>query len=600
MEKSTATLGALTAVIGLALLGLLSAIGFGSVPRGKSSLAGDATASFVSSVNHSLEAKQLLSHGRSGMLGASDGRLARLEAAIHPIFTALPKSREDSSKVEQAAARYALHRLFSSNNWWNFKEFRSSGKGQGPEFFESEFTVESKVADLVADVLEADTGDKLVSLEDLGVLAAAVEYLVRGESTALLMKAYQVIGLSHREPINVEQRRHVLDAFIVLLIGDEGGENGTLHDELDVAKARAIIKRNKDGKDLVSDTMLWASDFETTVRHQVGMRNPFTSASEGPWNFPSMAELGEDIITKVGRVSASDCSSLKRQLLDVEERHGATSLATEGSIDLDLFFNHHLMGLGLARSKAERYLAPTGALDTTDPKNPRVIVSNYVLAAQLCLPTPGAITMCCINECNALMESLERSIARPSAAPGIVGSVAAALESTSVVAPRELPSFLLRGLDRIAAQHGRQVPLHSKAFALWMHRAFPAECPNPAIAGEGHAPWVGEAFVESLDSSQGFMMKKEARQHMYDASDGSNETSEMDRIFQSDEEELDVVAERHVPRPQTWTCSWRSLLSLIGLVSMVVASVIVMRQHFSAAMQAVESRDGKGGEGFFI
>jgi len=421
-----------------------------------------------------------------------------------------------------------------------------------------------------------------------------VEDLVQGESIGQLVAAYQATGLSVLEPLNLEQRKLVLDAFVVIFIAPN---TDPLDDEPDVA---AAIEKIREDNALLDDTMLWAADFEETGRREDRMRNPFVNVEEGSWDFSSMGDLVEDILSKIGRAQASDCFTLKRELLELEDNPTSTSSVTAGSIDLELFHQRHLNDLGITHPGLSRaYMTRLGALDVKDPEKPRAIVSNYVYASAMCLPTPGAIKLCCANECHVLMESLERSIVQPAAAPEVVGSVVAALPSTTVAAPRKLSDLLLRGLDRIADQHGGQVPLHSKAFARWMHRAFPAECPNPSVPGAAHAPWVGEAFVESLDGGSGFMTKKEAKQHRYDASAGSNETDEIDDFLDVEEEELVVVAETPA-RPRVWAHTARVFLRMVALAAVVVASGFVARGHLIEVKRACGGCEVKKDDDLFI
>merc|ERR1719254_409420 len=130
------------------------------------------------------------------------------------------------------------------------------------------------------------------------------------------------------------------------------------------------------------------------------------------------------------------------------------------------------------------YLKHLGALDDADPVRPSVIVPNILYGRSNCLATSsGFHSVCCVNQCDALMETLERSVARPVASPSVIAECVAVLPSDTVAAPRNLSGSLRQKLDLIASQHGGHVPLHGEMFALWMHHAFPYECPMPHVSG---------------------------------------------------------------------------------------------------------------------
>merc|ERR1719183_3110636 len=87
-----------------------------------------------------------------------------------------------------------------------------------------------------------------------------------------------------------------------------------------------------------------------------------------------------------------------------------------------------------------------------------------------------------MDECEGLLGHLERQIAAPETAPARIASLVSELPSSSVTAPRKLPTALIDRLAEIAAEHDGSVPLHGRLFAQWMHHAFPRECPYPHLS----------------------------------------------------------------------------------------------------------------------
>merc|ERR1719506_2450909 len=81
------------------------------------------------------------------------------------------------------------------------------------------------------------------------------------------------------------------------------------------------------------------------------------------------------------------------------------------------------------------------------------------------------------------MSHVEREIAAPEATPSEVIGIVSGMSSSTVEAPRNLPTKLVNKLDDAAAQHGGSVQIHGRMFAQWMHHAFPRECPFPHVSG---------------------------------------------------------------------------------------------------------------------
>ena len=59
------------------------------------------------------------------------------------------------------------------------------------------------------------------------------------------------------------------------------------------------------------------------------------------------------------------------------------------------------------------YLRHLGVLDETGPRQLSVVLTNYIYAQVNGVASSGLYSICCIDECEALMAQLERSIAKP-------------------------------------------------------------------------------------------------------------------------------------------------------------------------------------------
>merc|ERR1719323_717163 len=101
---------------------------------------------------------------------------------------------------------------------------------------------------------------------------------------------------------------------------------------------------------------------------------------------------------------------------------------------------------------------------------------NYIISSQ-------HFAMACIDECEDLLEHIERRVAAPRASVERLAEIVGSLPSSSQPARKAIPEPLLQKLAEVAGVHGGQVPLHGRLFALWMHHAYPRECPYPHVAG---------------------------------------------------------------------------------------------------------------------
>merc|ERR1719401_1964950 len=81
------------------------------------------------------------------------------------------------------------------------------------------------------------------------------------------------------------------------------------------------------------------------------------------------------------------------------------------------------------------YLRALGALDESDPSRMSVIIPNFVVSRSNCITPSSLYSVCCLNECEGLMASLERVIGGPVAEPSRIAELVSALPSDTVDAP---------------------------------------------------------------------------------------------------------------------------------------------------------------------
>lgn len=209
----------------------------------------------------------------------------------------------------------------------------------------------------------------------------------------------------------------------------------------------------------------------------------------------------EEVLTRVREVGEhysivydDDCKNMKDELVRIESRK-------PGRVRLTDFYKLSLNGGVWEFTEKQDYLRTFGALDESDPSTPLVIIPNYIGGRQNCLTASSYYALCCRNECEDLMQSLEGKLASPTAQPAEIVALVQSMSSSTISAPRTLSPALLERLDQVAAVNDGHVPLHGRLFAQWMHHAFPRECAFPHEAGTTTAltpdEWMKETGQEN-------------------------------------------------------------------------------------------------------
>merc|ERR1719230_1137331 len=192
------------------------------------------------------------------------------------------------------------------------------------------------------------------------------------------------------------------------------------------------------------------------------------------WN--ATLRVLEEVGERYGKWQNKECHDLKKTLVEMED------LGT-GRVPLTRFYKSALDNISWQFMESVPYLRQLGALDETEPDAKSVVIPNYVYSPSNCVASSTFYSVCCIDECEALLGVLERSVEAPDATPKEIAALVSKLPSDTVMAPRSLPDLLNSRLQEIATYHGGRVPLHGRLFAQWMHHAYPRECPYPHISG---------------------------------------------------------------------------------------------------------------------
>merc|ERR1740121_512216 len=117
-----------------------------------------------------------------------------------------------------------------------------------------------------------------------------------------------------------------------------------------------------------------------------------------------------------------------------------------------------------------------------------------------------------MNECDALMGHLEKTLGKPEAEPEEIVALIKALPSATMPAGAQVSDLMMLRLRGIArGSDGSEgsvstgkVPIHGRMFAQWMHHAYPRECPFPHFSGSTNPlfleEWINETGKDYLAS----------------------------------------------------------------------------------------------------
>merc|ERR1719473_1265908 len=86
-----------------------------------------------------------------------------------------------------------------------------------------------------------------------------------------------------------------------------------------------------------------------------------------------------------------------------------------GRIPLSTFWSQPA-GAVYQFSESAEYLRKTGALDESAPGSPSVLIANYLLGPSNCIASSTYYSICCLSECELLMNELEGKLQSPAAA----------------------------------------------------------------------------------------------------------------------------------------------------------------------------------------
>jgi len=412
----------------------------------------------------------------------SQQRLQELEAALRPMYEALPK--EQSGYLGYQSVRYALHRLLLQRHGWFIVGLEPTDEAL-PPYLNGEW-----VPQYLQGLLEERLGNRGIDLREIAALAASLEDLVRSEAARRMNLVYKQLHVSESARVETDDADRLLETYMMVYLNE-----GNL-----TVEGSALDQQRVAFKETYSD---WDSA-SSWLKHIKG--NHLSQASDGKLGRDEMVSIANELGERFGAFNDGECASLKQELLRLEGPR-------PGRIPLVDFYQKGLYSHWQFNEKVD-YLRVLGALDESDELHPSVIVPNYLGSRPNCLTASGLYAVCCRNECEDLMGHLEKEIAAPSATAERIHTLVSKLSSATTNSSRVLSDSLVQRLQDIAVRHGGKVPLHGRLFGQWMHHAYPRECPYPHegdVNPQTPDEWMKEADQEEVGASDARASQEEVK-----------------------------------------------------------------------------------------
>mmetsp|Transcript_76267 Transcript_76267/g.182505 ORF Transcript_76267/g.182505 Transcript_76267/m.182505 type:complete len:567 (-) Transcript_76267:221-1921(-) len=415
----------------------------------------------------------------------TEKRLKAIEGALQPTFQAMPKNAYGN--LEDAAARYVLHRLFVQRHAMYIKGLEASGMSWNN--MSTAEVLEDHIPSFVLSLFEDRLKGEGLGLHELTVLAATLEHLIHDEAVARLGVVYEAHGTSKEQRVDEVALQELIDTYMTIFLVGAQNANAT-----SVAQERSNVVDSYPGwKDTQKFTMQVVSSVS-----QAKMTEP--DFAMGNFTFRAATQIVEEIGERYGRWQDSECRDLKG-LLSKHENAGT------GRVLLKDFYGAALKG-NWQFSESVAYLRELGALDESDPANLAVLIPNYVNSQSNCVASSSIYSVCCINECEPIMEEIEAAVEGPLADPDFMLSLVGNMTSLTTLEDEvdvQLDESLVSQLHSIAKAHGGRVPIHGRLFAQWLHYVFPRDCsfPHKSGAAQSLSPTqFGDGYLASDDEME--------------------------------------------------------------------------------------------------
>jgi len=340
--------------------------------------------------------------------------------------------------------------------------------------------IQNKAPAILEALLEERQSERGLALQDAVAMMAALEHLIFDESVVLLERAYDLNSMHTGDMLDEVGLHEVLRSYLLLFRQGQSANlfDGDLHRSI---KARYSTKAG--WHDIVAYEQDIQHDYDYNAKMKV---NPFLQRT---YSFEEASQMVINLAEGYGKWQDEDCRDMKEHLMKMDTK-GA------GRIPLDVFYRTDAQS-SYEFTESREYLRDVGALDESLVGNPSVLIANYLAGPSNCIASNSYYSVCCLSECEHLMNDIEGHVKGPAATSKQLLSMLGNMSSTTVDAPRTFSPSMKSRLDQIADQNEGTVPIHGRLFGQWLHYAFPHECPLPVAGVNALTPsaWLNGAAI---------------------------------------------------------------------------------------------------------
>jgi hypothetical protein len=509
------------------------------------------------------------------LLDGKHGYFVQIADTLHPTFDSLEKN--EYGNLGHTAVRYALHRLFVARHGWVIKGLDPAGK-----HFNSSSPVEvfrGKIPARVQGMFDLRLGGRGFGLEELVVFAALLEALIWQEAVEKLGTVYDKLDFSVEKKISLEELRVVMEVYLTAFVLG-----------LDVYHTDAVELISKVEQ---MGTLYAGWDGVQELAHEIRIEE---LGNNKFFTFSEIAAVLIKFSERFGQWQNSECTSQKKLLMELEGKE-------KGCVPISSFYKPMLKSNGQDWhfSETPEYLQANGIVDSSDPKNMKVMVPNYLSAQSNCIATSGYYFICCMDECESLLGQVERHVQGPTALPSTIAAFISHLPTSTEPANRTLAPLLLRRLESIAEKHGGRVPIHGRLFMQWMHNVYPRECAYPYVSGTKMSFSPDQWFSITGREANTSVAEIKSNLHLISDADVHARVNDGQCGRWQDEEELVVSLpphRQHLRELETDVHTWMAASSvalLCAAVSMALAAISTFK-----SMRIALSRAGSDKRGFMV
>ncbi|CAK0813073.1 unnamed protein product [Prorocentrum cordatum] len=426
--------------------------------------------------------------------------------------------------------------------------------------------LQDKAPAFVEALLESRRAGRGLSLGDVVAMAAALERLIFDESLSLLQVAYALNGQSAAERLGAGELHEVLSSYLMMF------EMGARANITDAPRHRAV----KDAMASAGGSWPLLVEFEQAAVHNYDFEsyhrtNPFVARQ---YSFGEASRVVEGLARDYGKWQNTECRQMRQELEELDPDGS-------GRVPLRTFYSQP-EAADYQFTESVDYLRQIGALDEATSS---VRISNYMVGPSNCIARSTYYSVCCLSDCEGLLNELEGKIKAPTATPGrIMSAVRNLTASPDMRLPLTAAEARLRD---IAGHNGGEVPLHGRLFAEFLHHAFPADCPYPHLAEDAAA-----LSPAHWSSGRATASEEERRQHVEAAPEDRQQAERAPSTAWSDEEVLPVLEAPRRARG-AWSGAARS-------AAQAAAALAVLRIAMSGWRAARGAAGGAGKQGLVL